>query len=287
MNNILEISNLSKKISNKFEIKNLSFELKKGYVTGLIGSNGAGKTSLIKLIMGLYKKDNGSIKIFDMELEDNETMIKQRIGYVADTPHYIEKMSLEKNAKLIKPFYPDWDEDLFNKYINFFELDSQKYFSELSKGMKIKFALTMALSHNPDLLILDEPTAGIDPIFRREILDLLYDFVSDSEKSVLISTHITSDLDKIADYLIFMDEGEIVMNGIKDYILSSYSIVKGSKEQLSDSIKQNSLSYKLDLYSFESLVKMDDIDFSNTDNLSFNKPTIEDIMFFYKKSKTK
>lgn len=287
MNNILEISNLSKKISNKFEIKNLSFELKKGYVTGLIGSNGAGKTSLIKLIMGLYKKDNGSIKIFDMELEDNETMIKQGIGYVADTPHYIEKMSLEKNAKLIKPFYPDWDEDLFNKYIKFFELDSQKYFSELSKGMKIKFALTMALSHNPDLLILDEPTAGIDPIFRREILDLLYDFVSDSEKSVLISTHITSDLDKIADYLIFMDEGEIVMNGIKDDILSSYSIVKGSKEQLSDSIKQNSLSYKLDLDSFESLVKMDDIDFSNTDNLSFNKPTIEDIMFFYKKSKTK
>lgn len=287
MNNILEISNLSKKISNKFEIKNLSFELKKGYVTGLIGSNGAGKTSLIKLIMGLYKKDNGSIKIFDMELEDNETMIKQHIGYVADTPHYIEKMSLEKNAKLIKPFYPDWDEDLFNKYINFFELDSQKYFSELSKGMKIKFALTMALSHNPDLLILDEPTAGIDPIFRREILDLLYDFVSDSEKSVLISTHITSDLDKIADYLLFMDEGEIVMNGIKDDILSSYSIVKGSKEQLSDSIKQNSLSYKLDLDSFESLVKMDEIDFSNTDNLSFNKPTIEDIMFFYKKSKTK
>lgn len=285
MNDILKVSNLSKKISNKFKIQDLSFDIKKGYVTGLIGSNGAGKTSLIKLLMGLYKKDGGNISIFNMDFDKNETKIKQDIGYVSDNPHYLEKHSLQKNAELVKPFFPNWSDEKFDEYMKFFELDKDKNFNELSKGMRIKFAIVMALSHNPKLLILDEPTAGIDPIFRREILDILYDFVSDNEKAVIFSTHITSDLDKIADYIIFIDDGKIVMNDVKDDILSQYFVARGNKKDFSQDIQDLSISYSMYIDSFESLVKIDKKFNPDLYNISFNKPSIEDIMFFYKKSK--
>ena len=281
MKNIIEVSNLSKKISSKFEMNNLSFNIKPGYVTGLIGSNGSGKTTLITLIMGLYLKDCGNIKIFDKEFEKYETQIKQSIGYVPDSPSYIDKLSLKKNTELIKMFYPKWNDDKYNSYMEKFSLDETQDFIDLSKGMKMKYSLAIALSQDPDLLILDEPTAGIDPIFRREILDMLYDFVSDNKKSVLFSTHITSDLDKIADYLILIDNGNIVLNGVKDELLAQFYVVKGDMLYCTEELKSKAISYTQNLQGFEALITKDS--FSLTDKISYDKPVIEDLIYFFNK----
>lgn len=280
MENIAEIRNLNKKVSPIFAINDVSFDIKKGYVTGMVGSNGAGKTTIIKMIMGLANKESGNINILGMDMRADESEIKKKIGYVSDTPIFIENKSLKLNKEIIKKFFDEFDEDIFQKYMTQFELKEEKDFCDLSKGMKMKFALAMALSHRPSLLILDEPTAGIDPIFRREMLDVLYDFTSDGEKSVLMSTHITSDLDKIADYLIFVENGKIIMNDEKDKILSGYMIARGRKAEFYEKLKNIAISYVYEMDNFLAIFRT--IDTLNVD-YTFIKPDIEDIMYLNKK----
>ncbi|OLS02293.1 ABC transporter ATP-binding protein [Tissierella creatinophila] len=277
---MLKIENLNKKFKN-FEIKDVSFELKKGYIMGFIGPNGSGKTTTIKLIMNLLKKDSGSIEVFGKDNIKFEREIKDRIGFVYDEGYFYEDLTIKQMKNIVAPFYTQWDEKLFKKYMKDFSLDETQKINKLSKGMKMKFALAIALSHNADLIIMDEPTSGLDPIFRREILDILYSIIQDENKSIFFSTHITTDLERIADYITFIDEGKIVFSKEKDLILESYAVVKGGNEDLTPELEKSLLGFRKTNVGFEALTDDKNMirDLLGEDVL-IEKPSLEDIMFY-------
>ena len=194
MKYLLELNGVTKKYK-EFQLNNLSFNLEKGYIMGFIGPNGAGKSTTIKLIMNLIKKDSGEIKIFGKDYQKEETAIKERIGFVYDENYFYEELTILEMKNIIAPFYKNWDEKTFQKYIKEFNLSLKQKIKELSKGMKMKYSLALALSHKADLIIMDEPTSGLDPIVRNELLEILYDLIQDEEKGILFSTHNTTDLE--------------------------------------------------------------------------------------------
>lgn len=277
---MLEIENLSKKFK-KFEVNNVSFNLEPGFIMGFIGPNGAGKSTTIKLLMNLLKKDSGSIKLFGKDNIDFEREVKDRIGFVYDENYFYEDLTIKQMKSIIAPFYSKWSEDTFNKYIIDFNLNPKMKIKSLSKGMKMKFSLSLALSHDADLIIMDEPTSGLDPIFRREILDILQDIIQDENKSVFFSTHITTDLEKIADYITFINDGEIVFSSPKDEILEEYRIVKGGNELLEKDTRAEFIGLKETSVGFEGLAKnprhLKEL-FGN--EALIERPTLEDIMFY-------
>lgn len=228
-NNALEIRGLRKSFG-KFLLDDISFEVEKGSVMGLIGENGAGKTTVIKLILNGYDKEGGTIRVFDMDHVEKEREVKTRIGYVADEDYLQLGYNLKAHAAAYSKLYPEWDEKLFNKYVTLWGLDVKKSCASLSKGTKTKAMLALALAHKPDFLILDEPTGGLDPVARIEVLDILRDFVSDGEKAVLFSTHITSDLDKIADYLTILIDGRVEESMALDLIEEKYAVISGGSD---------------------------------------------------------
>ena len=203
MENVLEVKNLDKKYE-KFELKNVSFELPKGMILGLIGENGAGKTTTIKSILNIIKKNSGNIKIFGIDIDENEKKIKQDIGVVLDDSFLSEYLTPKDINKIMKNFYINWDEELYFNYIEKFNLPKDKISKDFSNGMKMKLKIATAISHKPKLLILDEPTAGLDPVARNDILDIFQEFIEDGEHSILVSSHITSDLEHIADFMNMM-----------------------------------------------------------------------------------
>ena len=249
---MLEVKNLSKKFK-KFELKDISFNLKPGYIMGFIGPNGSGKSTTIKLIMNLIKKDSGEINIFSKDNIEFEREIKNRIGFVYDENYFYEDLTIKQMKNIIAPFYSEWNDNTFNQYIKDFNLDSKMKIKALSKGMKMKFSLSLALSHNADLIIMDEPTSGLDPIFRREILDILSDIIQDENKSVFFSTHITTDLEKIADYITFINDGEIVFSKPKDEILDTYCMVKGGNDLLDADTRKEFIGIRQTNVCFEGL----------------------------------
>lgn len=280
MDNILEIKNLSKKY-NQFSLNNINLSLKRGYIMGFIGPNGAGKSTTIKLIMNLVKRDSGSINIFNMDNIEQERDIKTRIGFVYDENHYYEELTIEQMKDIIAPFYKNWDEKLFCSYIKEFELPGKKKIKQLSKGMKMKFSLAIALSHNAELIVMDEPTAGLDPVFRSELLDILYSIMQDEKKSIFFSTHLTTDLEKVADYITFINKGQIIFSEIKDKILEDYAIVKGKKEYLDMDVKKEFISVRENGFGFEALTNdVKKIKSLFRQNVLIEKPSLEDIMVY-------
>lgn len=280
MENILEVKGLRKNFKS-FALKDISFSLPKGYIMGFIGPNGAGKSTTIKLIMNLLKKDGGQIKVFGKDNIQYEKEIKNHIGFVYDENHFYEELTLSEMKNIIAPFYKTWDDKIFNNYIKMFQLPLNKKVKELSKGMKMKFSLAIALSHNAKLLIMDEPTSGLDPIVRSELLDILYDIIQDEEKSIFFSTHITSDLDKVADYITFINDGEIILSATKDDILDNYCIVKGGTELLNNHTQEVFIGIRKNNFGFEGLAR----DRQKVQNLFksrviIEKPSLEDIMLF-------
>lgn len=277
---MLEIKNLSKKFK-KFELTDVSFNLKPGYIMGFIGPNGAGKSTTIKLIMNLIKKNSGGIKLFGKDHIDFERQVKDRIGFVYDENYFYEDLTIKQMKNIIAPFYSKWDDDVFNKYIKDFNLDPKMKIKALSKGMKMKFSLSLALSHDADLIIMDEPTSGLDPIFRREILDILQDIIQDEKKSVFFSTHITTDLEKIADYITFINDGKVVFSESKDEILESYRIVKGGNDLLDDDIRSEFIGLRETGVGFEGLAKGPErLKELFGDEVLIERPTLEDIMVY-------
>lgn len=279
----LEVKNLKKNFKD-FAVNNISFSLEKGYIMGFIGPNGAGKSTTIKLIMNLLKKDDGEIKIFGLDNIKNEQEIKNRIGFVYDENYFYEELTVSEMKKVIAPFYKNWDDNAFNKYTKNFSLSPKMKIKELSKGMKMKFSIAVALSHNADLLIMDEPTSGLDPIIRSELLDILTSLLQDENKSVFFSTHITSDLDKIADFITFINNGSIVFSCAKDDILENYGLVKGPKELLDADIRKNFIGVKETRIGFEGLV--DDRSKAKRlfrDKVVIDRPSLDDIMLYYAK----
>lgn len=277
---MLKVKNLSKKFK-KFELSNVSFELKPGYIMGFIGPNGAGKSTTIKLIMNLLKKDSGSIELFGKDHVKFEREVKNRIGFVYDENYFYEGLTIKQMKSIIAPFYSEWDDNTFDKYINDFNLDPKMKIKALSKGMKMKFSLSLALSHNADLIIMDEPTSGLDPVFRREILDILYDIIQDEEKSIFFSTHITTDLEKIADYITFINDGQIVFSKSKDDVLESYAIVKGGNDLLNSDTRKEFIGLRETNVGFEGLAqnptRLKEL-FGN--EVIIERPTLEDIMVY-------
>lgn len=231
MENILEISGLNKSYGN-FSLQDISFSLPEGCITGFIGINGAGKTTTLKTILGLTSKLSGNVRLFGMDMETNEKQIKERIGIVLDDGGFYDELSLSEMKSIVASAYKSWDETTYRMYLDRFSLGPKQKINALSKGMRMKYALALALSHKAELLIMDEPTSGLDPLIRSQLLDILKEFMNNGGRGVFFSTHITSDLDKIADMLILIDNGKIIFQEEKDILLDRYRIVKGDLKDL-------------------------------------------------------
>ena len=280
MENNLEVKNLCKKY-NGFELKDINLELPKGMIMGLIGENGAGKTTTIKAILNMINRDSGKIAIFGLDNIKDGKQIKEDIGVVLDDSFLSEYLNPIDINKIMKNIYKNWDEKLYFKYIEDFKLPKDKMSKEYSSGMKMKLKIAVALSHNPKLLILDEPTSGLDPVARNEILDIFQDFIQDEEKSILVSSHITSDLEHIADSITFINNGEIVLTKTRDELLENYGIVKCSADDFEEIDKNDFVKYKKNRYEYEILVE-DKFEFKRKYKFEIiDKPTIEDIMLIY------
>lgn len=280
MSNILTINNLFKKY-NKFELKDININVPKGVIVGFIGENGAGKTTTIKSILNLINIDSGNIKVFDMDYKRQEKDIKEKIGVVLDNSFLSEQLTPDDINKIMKRMYKTWDENLFYQYLDNFNLPKDKMSKDYSSGMLMKLKIITALSHHPELLILDEPTSGLDPIARSEILDLFQEFIQDENHSVFVSSHITTDLEHIADYIIFISNGEIILNEEKDKLLDNYGIVKCTNEDFANISKSDYIKYKKNKYEYEILVE-DKNNFKKKYNIqTIDKATLEDIMLLY------
>lgn len=278
MENILEIKKLCKNYEN-FQLKNINIELPKGMIMGLIGENGAGKSTIIKSILNLININKGEIKIFG--LENNKTEIKEDIGVVLDDGFLSEKLNSNNINLIMKDIYKNWDEDLFFKYLEKFNLPKDKIIKEYSNGMKMKLKIIVALSHNPKLLILDEPTSNLDPVTRNDILDIFQEFIQDENKGIFVSSHITSDLENIADYIVFISNGEIVFNKTRDELLDIMGIVKCSEDDFKKIDKKDYLKYRKRKYEYDILIENKN-EFKNKYNMKIiDRPSIEEIMIMY------
>lgn len=280
MNNALQISGLCKYYEG-FQLHDVSFSLPEGFIMGLIGPNGAGKTTIIKSIMNLIMNNSGSINVFGKSHRDFEVEIKQRIGFVYDNPNYYEHLNLRQIKTIIAPFYKNWDEKVFNNLVQKFDLPLNKKIKKFSRGMVMKGAIAIALSHHADLIIMDEPTSGLDPVFRRELLDLLFELLQNEKKSILFSTHITSDIEKIADYITYIQQGRIVFSRRKDEVMESYAIVKGGNDLLARVSGTLFKGTRKSNFGFEALtdnVKAVRKQFG--EDIVLEPATLEDIMYF-------
>lgn len=283
--NLLDIHQLSKKFPD-FALQDISFSLKKGYIMGFIGPNGAGKTTTIKLIMNLIKKNAGDIKLFGQDHQFAEKQIKERIGFVYDEQDFFDELKVGEVEKIVAPLYWNWDRQAYAGYLKDFGLPQAKPIKEFSKGMKMKFTLAVALSHQADLLIMDEPTSGLDPVFRQEFLDIILGFV-DERKGVLFSTHITSDLDKIADFVTFINQGRIVFSSSREIILERYGLVKGEKKNLPGELRQRLIGLREGNFGFEALTDDAQGLRQKFNDITVERPTLEQIMLFLVKGEKK
>jgi ABC-2 type transport system ATP-binding protein len=251
MNSILEVSGLCKRYG-AFRLSNVAFEVPRGYIMGFIGPNGAGKTTTIKLILGVIQGDSGSVKLFGKESADAQN---EKIGVVMDAPLYVDEWAVRDVEAAVSPFYPSWNAAAFASYLERFGLGAKRKVKELSRGMKIKLQIAVALSHDAQLLILDEPTSGLDPVARDEICDLLREFVADESKSVFFSTHITTDLEKTADYITFIMGGDIVFTGTKDALTEKYRRVTGGLKDLNSEQMKLIIGYREHGTGFEGMAE--------------------------------
>ena len=254
MKNAIEIKNLEKAYDKNFKLGKIDLNIPSGCIIGLIGENGAGKTTLIKSILNIIRTDSGEINIFDKDNKKYESIIKEELGVVLDNMFFPEVLTASDISIIMKDIYKSWDKELFNKYLNDFELPQNKKIKTLSKGMRKKLEIATALSHQPKLLILDEPTSGLDPVVRNDILDLFLDFIKDEDHTILLSTHITSDLEHIADEIIFIDKGKIVLNKNRDELMDNYGILRCDIDKFDTISKDDIISYRKNKYNYEILV---------------------------------
>jgi len=258
MSNIMEVRGLCKDYSltkkkpdpDAFAVRDVSFSVPKGYIMGFIGPNGAGKTTVIKLLLRIKRRDAGSVTMFGKDEMQNDD-----VGVVMDLPNFPGEWTLSQVERGLSPFYKSWDGERFAQTLKKFELDTKKTVTELSRGMQVKLQIAIALSHNAKLLILDEPTSGLDPVARDEVCELLQEFVEDGERSVLFSTHITSDLEKIADYVTMILGGRIRFTGTKDSLLDAYTRVTGGANDITEAEKEMVIGYRKHSAGFEGIIE--------------------------------
>ncbi len=278
MENIIEIKNLKKKYDDKFELGKIDIAIQKGVIVGLIGENGAGKTTLIKSMLNIIKIDSGEIKIFGKDYKKEEKEIKEDIGVVLDNMFFPELLNAKDINNTMKDVYKNWDSELYFSYLKEFDLPDNKPLKSMSKGMRKKLEIATALAHKPKLLILDEPTSGLDPVVRNEVLDIFLKFIEDEEHSILLSTHITSDLEHIADEIIFIDKGKKVLQKSRDEIIDNYGILKCDIDYFSNIDKKDMVAYKKTKYAYEILVNDKEQASKKYHNCVIDKITLEDLM---------
>ena len=279
MNSILW--NKAEKTFDLFHLHPITMQLEQGSIMGLIGENGSGKTTLIKLALNLLPLTSGEIKIFGLDSVQKETEIKQRIGFVPDENIFYEMFTLRDVNKIISKLYRNWQEKTFFHYLERFQIPIKEPIKSFSMGMKKKVAITSALSHEAEILLLDEPMNGLDPVARAEVRDILQEFVETESHSVLLSSHITEDLEKISDYITFIEKGNMVFSENKDDILQNYGIASFSKMDFKEINKKDYISFRENAFGYQVLVKDTKEFLRKYDGAMIDKASLEEIMVFY------
>lgn len=282
MENAIQIKNLSKEYKD-FTLKNITLNVPRGSVMGLVGANGAGKSTLIQSMLGLLKAKYDEISVLGKDMRAEEREAKEDIAVIFDVSHYSLQYTPKFIGNMLKSVYKNWDMEKYNEYLTRFNLPEKKKLKTFSKGMKMKLEFAIAFSHSPKLLVLDEATSGLDPIFRDEILELIREFTEDENHTVLLSSHITSDLDKVADYIAFIHDGELQFSKTYDEIQDNYAILHCGQEFFETLREEDVVSYKKEAYEYKVLLKNKSAILNVFPNLELEKASVEDIMLFYVK----
>lgn len=278
---LLELKDVSKRLG-KFHIKNISMDLPEGYILGLIGPNGSGKTSLIHLILGLYKPNSGDILIDGKSYADEEIAIRNMIGTVLLDEMFDDGVSLISNGIRYGRYYEKFNQDTLEAYLERFNLDKKRKYNKLSKGEKLKFQFAFSLSYNPKLLILDEPTGNFDPEFRKEFFQVIKEFIADGTRSVIISTHLTEDLDKMADYILYIENGSTIFAGDIEKLRDSYRLVTGENYKINLIDKERVIHKEVGNYGTRALVTHRPR-YTYDKEVTVTVPTLEEVMYFVTK----
>lgn len=281
MENILEIEGLNKAYEG-FSLENVSFSLPKGYIMGFVGQNGAGKTTTIRAILNMAKIDSGKISVFGMDSVTDTIAIKERLGVVFDSLYLANHLNVKQIQNQLRPFYKDWSSDEFLRRIKEYGLPDNKKIGDFSKGMKMKLMIAVALSHNAELIILDEPTSGLDPVARDELLDILAEYIENENRGVLFSTHITADVERIADYVTILHNGRVWYTGTKDGLSENYAIIKGAKEDISSAIREKCIGFHAYRNGFDALIETVHLD-KIPRSLHTEKASIDEILVYIAK----
>ena len=281
---LLEVKNIHKRFKT-FALKDISFTLPAGYIMGYIGRNGAGKTTTLNAITRLIRPDGGTVTVDGVSFDADPIAYRDSIGYIGDSSYFPRLMTLREIRTILKDFYPSFDAAAFDALTAKWELPEKEKISSYSRGMKVKLMFAAALSRETKLLILDEATNGLDPMMRRDILRLLQEYISDGKKSVLFSTHILEDLQSIADYIFFIEQGEMVFCGEKDDILESWLLVKGGPEDLTEPLRESLIGIERNDYGFTALFPTDG-GLTPPPSVSAEKPTIDQIVIHILEGRT-
>ncbi len=280
MCDVIKLSNVTKKYSD-FTLDHVSFSVPKGCICGFIGQNGAGKTTTIKSILDIIKTDEGSIEVLGGDMQKDGAALKERIGVVYDEMGFHEFMTPKEINTMMKNIYKNWEEETFFEYLKRFSLPRKKKCGTFSRGMRMKLQIAVAMSHRAELLIMDEPTSGLDPIVRNEMLQIFQEFVMDENHSMLLSSHITGDLERIADMVVFINKGKIVLAGNKDEILETHGLIKCKKGDVNSIDKEDMVSVRMSGFSVEVLVNDKEKCSKKYPNFLIDTIGLEDIMIFY------
>lgn len=276
----IEIKNLCKSYQD-FSLKDVSVYVPRGCVTGFIGQNGAGKSTTIRAILNMIRTDGGTITVFDADNVEEEREIKENIGVVFDDIGFHNKLKPKHIDKILKGMYKNWDSDVFYSYLERFGLPLSKKVGDYSRGMQMKLQIATALSHHAKLLVMDEPTGGLDPIVRNEILDIFMEFIQNEEHTVFLSSHIITDLERIADYIVFIDRGRVLLAEEKDSMAERHGILKCSAEQFEHVDKTDVIGYRKSSFGIEALVGNRMECQNKYRDLLCEKSNLEEIMLFY------
>ena len=279
MSEVLQVTGLKKRYGG-FQLDIPDFHVEAGTVTGLVGANGAGKSTTIKLILGLIRRDEGTIRVFGLDNRKDESAVKQEIGVVFDEPCFHELLTPLQIGRTLSSWYAKWDDALYRDYLQKFGLPAGKPFKEFSRGMKMKLSIATALSHHPRLLLLDEPTSGLDPVVRNELLDEFLDFIQDEGRAILLSSHITSDLEKAADYVTYLHRGRVAVQGAKDELLESYGRLACARSDLQGVDPALLVGARTGQFGCEALVRDRRAFRRQYPALTVDPVTLEDIMVF-------
>lgn len=286
MDYVLKASHLVKNYPG-FSLKDVSLNLPSGCIMGFIGENGAGKSTTFKALLDLIRLDGGFITFWGQTLAENSALLKEDIGIVFDNMNFYETLTPKQIGRICSSTYKNWDTKIYQNYLTRFSLPEQKELKTFSKGMQVKQSLAVALSHNPKLLILDEATSGLDPVVRDDILDIFLDFVQDEQHSILVSSHITSDLEKIADYITFIHDGKIIFSESKDALLYDYGIIRCGSAGFDVMDKKDILAFRKTDYQYNVLIKNRKTASQKYKDAVIDTPTIDEIMLLYVKGESK